>query len=230
LVARHSLLPLEEGGLGLPRVVVRAARSNIASQRVALNAGFRPAGVDRAGEILRDGSVQDLLRFDLLPQELRVPPQRSPERLLRTPDAPPTPPRLELPDRRSKVLDLDTLREAEHAAADAGRDPGRSRSVGTRVGSGGPGHGSTGGIPIVGNRLGPRTSAPQVGTPGEPGDGVTAGPAPRLGGPVSGPTQEHPATDGPGESVPVARTGDGPGGDQGQPARGRWARAARHRH
>ena len=230
LVARHSLLPLEEGGLGLPRVVVRAARGNVASQRVALNAGFRPAGVDRAGEVLRDGSVQDLLRFDLLPDELRVPPQRSPERMLRTSDAPPTPPRLELPDRSSRVLDLDTLRETEQVSADAGPDPVRPRSAG-RIGSRGPGRGTTGGIPIVGSRLGHHASAPRAGSPGEPGNGGSSDPAPRPGEPVpSRPGPEHAGADGMGEGVPIARAGDGVGGEQDQPPRGRWARAARHRN
>ena len=69
LAARHALLPVDVGGLGLARVVIRAAEGNLGSQRVALGAGFRPAGVDRAAELLRGGQVADLLRFDLIAQE-----------------------------------------------------------------------------------------------------------------------------------------------------------------
>jgi RimJ/RimL family protein N-acetyltransferase len=45
------------------------AEGNTGSQRVALGAGFQPAGRDRRAELLRDGSVQDLLRYDALPGE-----------------------------------------------------------------------------------------------------------------------------------------------------------------
>lgn len=69
LAARHALLAREDGGLGLSRVLVRAADDNLASQRVALRAGFRPAGRDRAAELLGDGTVHDGLRFDLLAEE-----------------------------------------------------------------------------------------------------------------------------------------------------------------
>ncbi len=69
LAARHALLPAEDGGLGRARVLVRASRSNVASQRVALAAGFRPSGVDRDAERLRDGTVLDMLRFDLVAAE-----------------------------------------------------------------------------------------------------------------------------------------------------------------
>ncbi len=69
LAARHALLPVEDGGLGLRRVLLRAAAGNTASQRVALAAGFTRSGVDRDGERLRDGTVQDMIRFDLLAAE-----------------------------------------------------------------------------------------------------------------------------------------------------------------
>lgn len=69
LAVRHALLPVDDGGLGLRRVLLRAARGNAASRAVAERVGFRPAGADRDGERLRDGSVQDMLRFDLLADE-----------------------------------------------------------------------------------------------------------------------------------------------------------------
>ncbi len=69
LATRHALLPVEDGALGLRRVLLRAAAGNPASQRVALAAGFTRSGVDRDGERLRDGTVQDMIRFDLLAAE-----------------------------------------------------------------------------------------------------------------------------------------------------------------
>ena len=69
LVARHGLLP-DVGGLGLNRLVIRAAADNVASQRVAVKAGFRPAGRDRCAERLRDGTLADLLRFELVTSDL----------------------------------------------------------------------------------------------------------------------------------------------------------------
>ncbi len=70
LVARHALLPTEDGGLGLARVQLRVARGNEASARVAEKAGFTASGVDRQAERLRDGSVRDFLRYDLLVDEM----------------------------------------------------------------------------------------------------------------------------------------------------------------
>ncbi len=69
LAVRHALLPAEDGGLGLDRVLLRAADGNTASQRIARRIGFRPSGVDRHGERLRDGTVRDMLRFDILARE-----------------------------------------------------------------------------------------------------------------------------------------------------------------
>jgi len=60
----------EVGGLGMVRLVIRAAAENEASQRVALSAGFRPAGRDRCAERLRDGTLADLLRFELIEADL----------------------------------------------------------------------------------------------------------------------------------------------------------------
>jgi RimJ/RimL family protein N-acetyltransferase len=70
LAARHALLPADVGGLGRARAVLRAAERNGASQRVAVRAGFLETGRDRRAEILGDGSVDDLVRFDLLAGEL----------------------------------------------------------------------------------------------------------------------------------------------------------------
>lgn len=69
-VARHGLLDLDEGGLGLRRVLLRVAETNAASLGVARAAGFSPTGRDRDGERLRSGRVVDHLRFDLLAEEM----------------------------------------------------------------------------------------------------------------------------------------------------------------
>ncbi|GAB2685438.1 GNAT family N-acetyltransferase [Thalassiella azotivora] len=69
-VSRHALLAPEEGGLGLTRVMLRVADGNEASARVALAAGFTEVGRDRRAERLRDGSVRDFRRFDLLVEEM----------------------------------------------------------------------------------------------------------------------------------------------------------------
>lgn len=69
-VARHGLLDLDEGGLGLRRVLLRVAETNTASLGVARAAGFTQAGRDRDGERLRSGRVLDHLRFDLLADEM----------------------------------------------------------------------------------------------------------------------------------------------------------------
>ena len=74
LAARHALLPEDVGGLGRSRLVLRAAAGNTASRRVAERAGFRRTGVDRSAEALGDGTVDDLVRYDLLPHELPAPP------------------------------------------------------------------------------------------------------------------------------------------------------------
>jgi ribosomal-protein-alanine N-acetyltransferase len=70
LAVRHGLLPAEDGGLGLHRMVLRASSENIASQRVAEKAGFTRAGCDRSAYRMRDGSWHDDTRFDLLADEL----------------------------------------------------------------------------------------------------------------------------------------------------------------
>jgi RimJ/RimL family protein N-acetyltransferase len=70
LATRHALLPVEEGGLGMARVLLRTDENNRASQRVAEKAGFSRAGVDRWANRRPDGTMTNDLRFDLLADEL----------------------------------------------------------------------------------------------------------------------------------------------------------------
>ena len=70
LVVRHALLPVEVGGLGMHRVLLRAATGNLASLRVAEKAGFRRIGIERRADPLRDGTLADDVRFDLIADEL----------------------------------------------------------------------------------------------------------------------------------------------------------------
>lgn len=66
---RHGFLDRADGGLGLDRLALNAAASNLASQRVAQRVGFTEVGRDRRAEHLGDGSAVDLVRFDLLHSE-----------------------------------------------------------------------------------------------------------------------------------------------------------------
>lgn len=70
LAARHALLPQDDGGLGMARLVIRAAEQNLPSQRVARSAGFRRSGLDRCAEPMRDGTLADLIRFELTAADL----------------------------------------------------------------------------------------------------------------------------------------------------------------
>jgi len=70
LIVRHTLIPVDDGGLGLRRLTLRAAAQNVASQRVAERAGLRPAGVWRAAQQLGDGSFTDMVVFDLLAEDV----------------------------------------------------------------------------------------------------------------------------------------------------------------
>jgi RimJ/RimL family protein N-acetyltransferase len=58
----------------MDRLLLRAASGNVASQRVAEKAAFRKSGVDRAADPLSDGTIDDDVRYDLLPHELTPPP------------------------------------------------------------------------------------------------------------------------------------------------------------
>lgn len=66
LALGYAFAPEDEGGLGLQRVSLGAGATNPASQRVARACGFTETGRDRRCYNLPDGSVVDLLRFDLL--------------------------------------------------------------------------------------------------------------------------------------------------------------------
>lgn len=70
LALRHALTPTEQGGMGLRRAWLRAAAGNPASQHVARAAGMTEVGRDRQAETLGDGTVDDLVRFDVLADEL----------------------------------------------------------------------------------------------------------------------------------------------------------------
>ena len=69
LVLRHCFTPAERGGLGLVRMGVGAAAGNTASQHVIERNGFRPVGRQRSALLLGDGSLTDLLDYDLLREE-----------------------------------------------------------------------------------------------------------------------------------------------------------------
>lgn len=70
MATRHALLPENEGGMGLDRVLLRAAESNTGSLEVAHQAGFRNSGLDRMAQRLRDGSCVNLVRFEMIASEL----------------------------------------------------------------------------------------------------------------------------------------------------------------
>ncbi len=69
-VTRHALLGLDEGGLGLRRVLLRVAEGNTASEGVARAVGFTRVGRDRDAARTGAGRVVDHLRFDLLAEEM----------------------------------------------------------------------------------------------------------------------------------------------------------------
>jgi RimJ/RimL family protein N-acetyltransferase len=70
LVLRHAVLDVVEGGLGLPRVTLRAAAGNAASNAVAVGAGLTRTGVARCAERLRDGTLTDMVLYDALAHEV----------------------------------------------------------------------------------------------------------------------------------------------------------------
>jgi RimJ/RimL family protein N-acetyltransferase len=72
LAVRHAVLPVADGGLGLPRLALRVATLNVASRRVAEAAGFRQLGVQRAVDPQPDGEPDDLACYDLLADEVRT--------------------------------------------------------------------------------------------------------------------------------------------------------------
>jgi RimJ/RimL family protein N-acetyltransferase len=68
-VIAHAFTPETEGGLGLGRLSLGAGDGNAASQGVARACGFVETGRDRRCYDRYDGSVVDLIRFDLLPDD-----------------------------------------------------------------------------------------------------------------------------------------------------------------
>ena len=66
LLSEHAFGSADSGGLGLRRLLIKAAAGNVASQRVALTNGFTRYGEERSSEVVRDGSVTDMLLFDRL--------------------------------------------------------------------------------------------------------------------------------------------------------------------
>ncbi len=73
LVVAHAFRPPDAGGLGLRRLVLRAAEGNVASQHVARSAGFEQVGLARLAERLGDGSYVDLVEFDLVNPDWQPP-------------------------------------------------------------------------------------------------------------------------------------------------------------
>jgi RimJ/RimL family protein N-acetyltransferase len=72
LVAAYLLRDAASGGLGAQRAYLRAAEGNTASRHVAVTNGFREYGRERSSETLRDGSVCDMVLYDLLRSEADV--------------------------------------------------------------------------------------------------------------------------------------------------------------
>lgn len=66
LLVAYAFQRHDAGGLGLRRLVLRAAEANVASQHVARSAGFEQVGVGRLAEQLGDGAYVDLVEFDLV--------------------------------------------------------------------------------------------------------------------------------------------------------------------
>lgn len=69
LAARHALLPVDVGGLGLVRVLAHAALGNRASRAVLTGAGLAEAGLERMSTRTRDG-LEDAARHELLAVDL----------------------------------------------------------------------------------------------------------------------------------------------------------------
>ncbi|HEY3559805.1 MAG TPA: GNAT family N-acetyltransferase [Kribbella sp.] len=66
LVIGHAFTPIEDGGLGRRRLIVRCADVNTASAHVAELNGFTKVGDERRADPRRDGSYDNMLTYDLL--------------------------------------------------------------------------------------------------------------------------------------------------------------------
>jgi len=73
LVLDHAFGPQAQGGLGLRRLQLLAAAGNAASAQIARRTSFTEVGRERQAELLGDGSYDDLLTFDILAHDPRVP-------------------------------------------------------------------------------------------------------------------------------------------------------------
>lgn len=71
LMTRHAFAEAGAGGLGLRRLVVAHVSGNDASRVVIERCGFRPYGVERAGDRIRGGTIVDLHWYDLLLDDVR---------------------------------------------------------------------------------------------------------------------------------------------------------------
>ncbi|GAB3592987.1 hypothetical protein GCM10027446_14510 [Angustibacter peucedani] len=71
LVVRHVVLPVEDGGLGYDRVVLRAAEGNAASRAIAAAAGMREIGRARRLDRLGNGTREDLVLHEVLADEVQ---------------------------------------------------------------------------------------------------------------------------------------------------------------
>ena len=69
LVVEHCFAAYDAGGLGLSRVRIRCAEGNLASQGVIARCGFTPGGRERRALLLGDGSLVDMLCYDMLREE-----------------------------------------------------------------------------------------------------------------------------------------------------------------
>lgn len=72
LMLVHAFAPEDHGGLGLNRISLNAGVGNAGSQSLALSLGFTQTGRDRQCYDLDDGSVVDLIRFDMLKSEFNA--------------------------------------------------------------------------------------------------------------------------------------------------------------
>ncbi|WP_410789827.1 GNAT family N-acetyltransferase [Kribbella sp. C-35] len=69
LVIEHAFRPVEDGGLGRRRLVLRCADVNTASAHVAEANGFTRVADERLADPRRDGTYNNLLTYDLLAAE-----------------------------------------------------------------------------------------------------------------------------------------------------------------
>lgn len=69
LLLSHAFTPIEDGGLGRRRMIVRCADVNTASAHVAEINGFTKVGNERQADPRRDGSYDNMLTYDLLADE-----------------------------------------------------------------------------------------------------------------------------------------------------------------